>query len=527
VALFGVAFAGDSVCDTHYVAVGAAPEFPYTSPDTAARDIQSAMDAAEPGDVVLVLPGIYVEFHEARVTLGVDLMGAGPSDTVLVGDEDRHGGVLHGRIEAWDSRIEGFTLRSVDLVCHGTTVFDSVFENSSVKGDEASVSDCAFFDRDGPYGQRYAGHAIECWGDHLWVERCSFENNAGIHMGDGRTFTVTNSLFANCSSGVWVAAGSVQITNSLFAFNSEGVHIFEDYDAIVHSCTFFGNETAIVYDWDPPSLNNSIIWGTLFSNFHCPADSLLNSGVGPPPVTFSCIEGGYPGRGNIDLDPQFMSTSPIEPCFHLWPTSPCIDAGDGTSEYSNEPQPNGRRINMGAYGNTAMAMTSHLVDSDYDGIRDDWELSHFVNLYQDGRGDADGDGLDDYHEYYWTCDPLHRDTDRDRLLDGDEVLQYGTLPYEFDTDADGVGDGSEIRTGTDPLNPESFFGLADMRVEGDQMRLYWHVWPGLSYQVYTSLDLLHWSPVGDPIMAAHGCIESVYRVAGPATSCFWRMAQVP
>lgn len=39
-------------------------------------------------------------------------------------------------------------------------------------------------------------------------------------------------------------------------------------------------------------------------------------------------------------------------------TSPCIDAGDPTSDYGNEPSPNGSRINMGAYGNTGEASKS-------------------------------------------------------------------------------------------------------------------------------------------------------------------------
>lgn len=39
-------------------------------------------------------------------------------------------------------------------------------------------------------------------------------------------------------------------------------------------------------------------------------------------------------------------------------TSPCIDAGDPASAYSNEPTPNGGRINLGCYGNTAEASKS-------------------------------------------------------------------------------------------------------------------------------------------------------------------------
>ena len=39
-------------------------------------------------------------------------------------------------------------------------------------------------------------------------------------------------------------------------------------------------------------------------------------------------------------------------------TSPAIDAENPTSDFSNEPFPNGNRINIGAYGNTSEASKS-------------------------------------------------------------------------------------------------------------------------------------------------------------------------
>jgi hypothetical protein len=38
--------------------------------------------------------------------------------------------------------------------------------------------------------------------------------------------------------------------------------------------------------------------------------------------------------------------------------SPAIDAGNPASDFSNEPQPNGGRVNLGRYGNTAEASKS-------------------------------------------------------------------------------------------------------------------------------------------------------------------------
>ena len=43
---------------------------------------------------------------------------------------------------------------------------------------------------------------------------------------------------------------------------------------------------------------------------------------------------------------------------HLAARSPAIDAGDPTSDWRLEPKPNGRRVNMGYYGNTSEATKS-------------------------------------------------------------------------------------------------------------------------------------------------------------------------
>ena len=38
--------------------------------------------------------------------------------------------------------------------------------------------------------------------------------------------------------------------------------------------------------------------------------------------------------------------------------SPCIDKGNPTSDYTNEPMPNGKRVNLGAFGNLSTASKS-------------------------------------------------------------------------------------------------------------------------------------------------------------------------
>lgn len=49
----------------------------------------------------------------------------------------------------------------------------------------------------------------------------------------------------------------------------------------------------------------------------------------------------------------------------------------------------------------------------------------------------------------------HVDNDDDGIYDARESRLYGTAPCVWDTDGDGVDDGSEIAAGTDPRNPDS------------------------------------------------------------------------
>ena len=91
---------------------------------------------------------------------------------------------------------------------------------------------------------------------------------------------------------------------------------------------------------------------------------------------YNNIHGIYAGNGvtvsdNIQADPLFAN--PANHDYHLkskagrwldgkWVTdsisSPCIDAGYLSSGYSNEPEPNGKRINIGQDGNTIYASKS-------------------------------------------------------------------------------------------------------------------------------------------------------------------------
>jgi len=65
--------------------------------------------------------------------------------------------------------------------------------------------------------------------------------------------------------------------------------------------------------------------------------------------------------------------------------------------------------------------------------------------------DSDFDGLTDRQEAQYGTDPFNRDTDGDLLSDGDEVFIYGTSPTNPNTDGDGCTDGYEAMEGYNPL----------------------------------------------------------------------------
>ncbi|MCA9426890.1 MAG: hypothetical protein KC994_17555 [Candidatus Omnitrophica bacterium] len=87
------------------------------------------------------------------------------------------------------------------------------------------------------------------------------------------------------------------------------------------------------------------------------------------PVTYSNIQGGYPGEGNIDADPLFVD--PANGDYHLMPGSPCIEAGTNTGlveDFDGKGRP------LGDYDMGAFEYPFLRGDIDLDGRVDDNDL---------------------------------------------------------------------------------------------------------------------------------------------------------
>jgi hypothetical protein len=91
-----------------------------------------------------------------------------------------------------------------------------------------------------------------------------------------------------------------------------------------------------------PMITNCILWGNGTEIHNADSNCV-------PVVTYSDVEGGYAGTGNIDADPLFAN-APTD--VSLGEGSPCIDAGTTTSVSDDilyVPRPQSGAYDMGAY----------------------------------------------------------------------------------------------------------------------------------------------------------------------------------
>lgn len=181
---------------------------------------------------------------------------------------------------------------------------------------------------------------------------------------------VSNCRIYNFTKGVGITAYVSSLDESESAIENAGKQMQLDHLTIV------GCNTGILYGCHVlPVIKNSIIAGNTTTLELQGTNAQEDKGKN---ITYSCLYGTAKddslsdyGTGCIAKDPCFADAASGD--FHLksaagrwngatWVkdtmTSPCIDAGEASAAYANEPSPNGNRANMGAYGNTAEASKS-------------------------------------------------------------------------------------------------------------------------------------------------------------------------
>lgn len=181
---------------------------------------------------------------------------------------------------------------------------------------------------------------------------------------------VSNCRIYNFTKGVGITAYVSSLDESESAIKNAGKQMQLDHLTIV------GCNTGILYGCHVlPVIKNSIIAGNTTTLELQGTNAQEDKGKN---ITYSCLYNTVKsdnlsdyGTGCIAKDPCFADAASGD--FHLksaagrwngttWVkdtvTSPCIDAGEASAAYANEPSPNGNRANMGAYGNTTEASKS-------------------------------------------------------------------------------------------------------------------------------------------------------------------------
>ena len=319
------------------------PTPPYTNWFTAATNIQDAVDAANPGDQILVTNGVYqtggsVSSGSNRVAvlsaLTVQSVN-GPAVTVINGYQVP--GTTNGTSAvrcvylANGATLSGFTLtngatpqttgnnRGGGVYCQST---NTIVTNCVITGDATS----------GSGGGAYSGTLINC----------TIANNSAASSGGGAyTGTLNNCLVTGNSASYGGAVDS-----SVFPLQT-----------ILNNCTICSNSASVVGGGlfsagsAAPSYlftTNCIVMGNI-----APTGSNYYFGVGSELTLNYCCTAPIPanGTGNISSDPQFVD--PLDGNYHLQSTSPCINAGTSNAvesvDLDGNPRIVGGFVDMGAY----------------------------------------------------------------------------------------------------------------------------------------------------------------------------------
>jgi hypothetical protein len=164
------------------------------------------------------------------------------------------------------------------------------------------------------------------------LENVIFIGNSAEQVGGGMgnnynsgPTTLNNVTFigntASYGSGMYNASSNPTLANVTFSGNT---------------ATYDGGGM-FNYNGSNPTLANTIVWG------NTPATNQISNEYSTPFVTYSDVQGGYAGAGNINADPQFVR-SPSPGGDGTWGTSdddygdlrlqlasPAIDAGDNAA----------------------------------------------------------------------------------------------------------------------------------------------------------------------------------------------------
>jgi hypothetical protein len=202
---------------------------------------------------------------------------------------------------------------------------------------------------------------MSCTQSSINIKNCIVQNNGydGIYDSYTPATTIKNNIIrGNGGNGIYcedILSGPEIKNNWIYENGNDiigsGIRIYNDdfapdVNVIIMNNTIVKN--AGYGTWSLYSQDANITNCIIYYNGTDPNDNLHSSYSGTFDVTYSCVDGNYPGVGNIDDDPCFVDD--VNDDYHLTYDSNCADAGDPNfSPDANETDIDGNPRVMGTY----------------------------------------------------------------------------------------------------------------------------------------------------------------------------------
>ncbi len=328
------------------------PAEPYTTWETAATNIQQAVDVAMDGDTIHVAPGVYDQEPGRKipgyrltncvyVSKAVILRGeAGPETTIINGRGMRCVFLDKNAV------LDGFTLTGGNVL-YGQDVLMSDQRSSGVLSrNSAMVTNCIISGNTGSYG----GGA-----GYVTLNNCRLVGNYAADSGGGAYRATLNNctLSGNTSARDGGGAHQSTLNNCLILGNHADWGAGGAWGGTLYNCTIVSNTAGSFAGVYSATLANSICY------FNTVAGAVNNHGASS--FHHSCTTPNPGGTGNVTNEPMFKSLATGD--FNLSDGSACLNAGDNTyatnfpADFAGNSRVQAEVVDMGALESPAVKIT--------------------------------------------------------------------------------------------------------------------------------------------------------------------------
>jgi parallel beta-helix repeat protein len=291
-----------------------------------AATIQAGVDLANGGDHVVIANGTWTGIgnRDVVVAKGVTIRSASGNPALCIVDCQLAGRGF--RFEGFSSaaKLESITITNGSASSGGGILFTAgvspQIKNCRILGNRAITT--------GGGGVAVeTGCSPKLIGCTISGNICSGSNGgAGVWNVGGSPSLINCILSGNRTSGIGLVGGAVYTTsNGAFSLTNTVLFGNSAYDGSGIYCSFSSN----------PTLVNCIVWGNLPGQSGIP---IVQAFSAVAQVTYTDIQGGFAGTGNLMTSPVFMdangaddSTGTGDDDFRLGRFSPCTDAGNDSA----------------------------------------------------------------------------------------------------------------------------------------------------------------------------------------------------